>query len=179
MAAFPRSRLSWVSVFYTCGGIIACNFMLLLTYREPKAPIAADARLQGSLWRVAVRELTQLHVWTYLLAFTGFWFMFNALFDVLPLHVQDWVDHRTTRLVSVSWEPYLRATLRFLLWNDPQGTQILPEGMLNINAGLNHDHLFLRGLSWVQSSGDHQHDNRNVVCNRCDADQWVHYRWHA
>ncbi len=136
VAAFLRSRLSWVSVFYTCGGIIACNFMLLLTYREPKAPIAADARLQGSLWRVAVRELTQLHVWTYLLAFTGFWFMFNALFDVLPLHVRDWVDTEQLVWFLFHGNRIKNATLRFLLGANAQGTQILPEGMLNINAGL-------------------------------------------
>src|SRR5512142_2557367 len=38
LAAFMRSRLSWTSVFYTCAAIIACNFVLLATYREPKLP---------------------------------------------------------------------------------------------------------------------------------------------
>ena len=136
VAAFLRSRLSWVSVFYACSGIIAFNFILLLTYREPKNSVVAAAGSQGSLWRVAVRELTKKHVWTYLLAFTGFWFMFNALFDVLPLHVRDWVD--TEQLVRFLFRSgrIENATLKFLLGANAQGTQILPEGLLNINAGL-------------------------------------------
>ncbi len=136
LAAYLRSRLSWVSVFYACGGIIACNFGLLLTYREPTVEGSSDSRVLGSLWRAAVRELTLLHVWTYLLAFTGFWFMFNALFDVLPLHVRDWVD--TAQLVRFLFDGsrITNPALKFLLGANPEGTQILPEGMLNINAGL-------------------------------------------
>ena len=136
LAAFLRSRLSWTSVFYACGGIIACNFILLATYREPKLPVAHDQATRGSLWRVSIQELSQKHVWTYLLAFTGFWFMFNALFDVLPLHVRDWVD--TEQLVQFLFhqEHIENSTLRFLLGANPSGTKILPEGMLNINAAL-------------------------------------------
>ena len=136
LAAYLRSRLSWMSVFYACSGIIACNFILLLTYREPKLPVPEDVATRASLWRVAVRELSQLHVWTYLLAFTGFWFMFNALFDVLPLHVRDWVD--TGQLVRFLFHGgrIENSTMKFLLGANPDGTQILPEGMLNINAGL-------------------------------------------
>jgi MFS family permease len=136
LAAFLRSRLSWTSVFYACGGIIACNFMLLATYREPVLPVASDQATRDSLWRVALQELRQMHVWTYLLAFTGFWFMFNALFDVLPLHVRDWVD--TEQLVRFLFRSgrIENSTARFLLGANPDGTQILPEGMLNLNAGL-------------------------------------------
>ncbi len=136
LAAFLRSRLSWNSVFYACSGIIACNFILLATYREPKLPVALDQATRGSLWRVSVRELGKKHVWTYLLAFTGFWFMFNALFDVLPLHVRDWVD--TEQLVQFLFhkERIENSTLRFLLGANPDGSKILPEGMLNLNAAL-------------------------------------------
>jgi len=136
LAAYMRSRLSWTSVFYSCAAIIACNFLLLVTYREPKLPSVANLPADDKLWRTALRELTKLHVWTYLLAFTGFWFMFNALFDVLPLHVRDWVDTRqlvTTLFPSGRIESPL---WRFLLGANASGTEILPEGMLNLNAGL-------------------------------------------
>ena len=136
LAAFLRSRLSWNSVFYACSGIIACILIPLATYREPKLPVALDQATRGSLWRVSVRELGKKHVWTYLLAFTGFWFMFNALFDVLPLHVRDWVD--TEQLVQFPFhkERIENSTLRFLLGANPDGSKILPEGMLNLNAAL-------------------------------------------
>lgn len=136
LAAFLRSRLSWTSVFYACSGIIACNFVLLATYREPRVPVTTDKATRGSLWRVAIRELGLRHVWTYLLAFTGFWFMFNALFDVLPLHVRDWVD--TEQLVRFLFHQgrIENSVLKFLMGANPAGTQVLPEGMLNLNAAL-------------------------------------------
>jgi len=136
LAAYLRTRLSWTWVFYACSGIIACNFVLLATYREPERPAAPEQDKETSLWRVALRELLRLHVWTYLVAFTGFWFMFNALFDVLPLHVRDWVD--TEQLVRFLFPSgrIQNPTFRFLLGSNPDGTRILPEGMLNINAGL-------------------------------------------
>lgn len=136
LAAFMRSRLSWTSVFYACAAIIACNFLLLATYREPKLPNAVRSPGQQRLWKSALRELAQLHVWTYLVAFTGFWFMFNSLFDVLPLHIRDWVDTRQL----VTWlfpSGHIESKLwRFLLGANASGTEILPEGMLNLNAGL-------------------------------------------
>jgi proton-dependent oligopeptide transporter, POT family len=136
LAAYLRSRLSWTSVFYSCAGIIACNFVLLATYREPKLREVGRVVYEESLWRVALRELSKLHVWTYLAAFTGFWFMFNALFDVLPLHVRDWVD--TEQLVRFLFHSgrIENRFWRFLLGSNAQGTQILPEGMINLNAGL-------------------------------------------
>ncbi len=136
LAAYLRSRLSWNSVFYSCAGIIACNFVLLATYREPVLPGSGNVVFEESLWRVALRELAKRHVWTYLVAFTGFWFMFNALFDVLPLHVRDWVD--TAQLVRFLFPSghVENKIFRFLLGANAQGTEILPEGMLNLNAGL-------------------------------------------
>jgi len=136
LAAFMRSRLSWTSVFYSCASIIACNFILLTTYREPIVPGLVKSSPKEKLWRVALRELAKLHVWTYLLAFTGFWFMFNALFDVLPLHIRDWVD--TRQLVETLFPSgHIDSKVwRFLLGANAQGTEILPEGMLNLNAGL-------------------------------------------
>lgn len=136
LAAYLRSRLSWTWVFYSCAGIIACNFILLATYREPRLARPSQAQGTESLWRVSLRELARVHVWTYLLAFTGFWFMFNSLFDVLPLHVRDWVD--TSQLVRFLWPSgqIHGGGWRFLLGANPSGTAILPEGMLNLNAGL-------------------------------------------
>jgi proton-dependent oligopeptide transporter, POT family len=136
LAAYLRSRLSWTSVFYACSGIIACNFILLLTYREPKLSAAPVGQASTSLWRVSVQELRQIHVWAYLAAFTGFWFMFNALFDVLPLHVRDWVDTNQLVRFFFSAGKVTNPTAKFLLGSSPDGSRILPEGMLNINAGL-------------------------------------------
>jgi dipeptide/tripeptide permease len=147
--------MDWTYVFYACAGIISINFLLLLTYRE----VNKDERLERNrlvreglldrpdLMRESIRELRKAHVWTYLLLFSGFWFMFNALFDVLPLHIDDWVD--TSDIIG-SLFPGGRsenAIVNFFVITNKQGTAIKPEGMLNVNAGLIMTTCFL--FAWI------------------------------
>jgi MFS family permease len=144
VAAFMRSRLGWDALFYVCAGIISLNFLLLCTYREVgkaerlelNRKVRAGEVDRPDLVRDSLRELLRPHVWTYLLLFSGFWFMFMALFDVLPAHIDDWVDTRViVETVSPSG-PVENPVLRFLFGMNPEGTEIMPEGLLNINAGL-------------------------------------------
>jgi len=137
-------KMEWTYVFYACAGIISINFLLLLTYRE----VNKDERLERNrlvreglierpdLLRESIRELVKPHVWTYLLLFSGFWFMFNALFDVLPLHIDDWVD--TSDIIATLFHGGRseNAIVNFFVITNEDGTAIEPEGMLNINAGL-------------------------------------------
>ena len=137
-------KMEWTYVFYACAGIISINFLLLLTYRE----VNKDERLERNrlvreglierpdLLRESIRELVKPHVWTYLLLFSGFWFMFNALFDVLPLHIDDWVD--TSDIIATLFHGGRseNAIVNFFVITNEDGTAIEPEGMLNFNAGL-------------------------------------------
>ncbi|MCL1077394.1 MFS transporter [Parashewanella spongiae] len=142
VAAHMR-QLAWENVFYTCAAIISINFVFLLAYKEPgkearlarKAQIKSGEIKQQVLWKDAWQELKKPIVIYYMLVFSGFWFLFNSLFDVLPIHISEWVD--TSVLVtslfggetpSVFWQK--------LLAMDFEGTRILPEGMININAAL-------------------------------------------
>ncbi|HMR07430.1 MAG TPA: MFS transporter [Polyangiaceae bacterium] len=144
VASFLRSRFGWREVFLACVGIICLNFLLLLTYKEPKKEerLARDkAILEGKVERVSLvrdslMELRKPHVWVYLLIFSGFWFMFNALFDVLPLHIAEWVN--TKNIVSDLFGPGgTKSTFfQFFLGMNEAGTEVNPEGMLNLNAGL-------------------------------------------
>jgi MFS family permease len=136
VAAFLRSRLHWQSVFFACAGIISVNLLLLLTYREPERSFAPAEGPARSLWIDAWHELRKPHLWTYLVVFSGFWFMFNSLFDVLPLHIRDWVDTREPIRLLFGAGGVESDALRFLLGVDPTGQYIQPEGMLNLNAGL-------------------------------------------
>ena len=144
LVAAQMRVLEWQYVFYACGAIICLNFLLLLTYKEVDADERkeiARKRKAGeieskSLFSESLHELTKKHVWSYLLLFSGFWFMFMALFDVLPAHIRDWVD--TTDIVhtlSASGQVTSEFVKKILGMN-PEGTMILPEGVLNINAGL-------------------------------------------
>ncbi len=143
VASFLRDR-AWGYIFYACAGIISLNFFLLLTYREVgKEDRLADeqtrrveGRPRANLLMVSLRELAKPHVAIYLAIFSGFWFMFNALFDVLPLHIRDWVD--TGDIISFLFGDAERpnAFVAFLVGANRDGTAIDPEGMLNLNAGI-------------------------------------------
>jgi POT family proton-dependent oligopeptide transporter len=143
VAGYMR-KLAWHNVFLACAAIICVNFLFLLTYKEPgKEERLERARLEkaGKLKRrnlvtESLLELKKTHVWLYLLIFSGFWFMFNALFDVLPNHIQDWVD--TRGIVSSLFGPAgpQNAVVKFFVNTNPANTEIQPEGLLNINAGL-------------------------------------------
>ncbi len=155
VASYMRSRMGWHSVFFTCAGIICINFLFLLTYKEPeKAERLARAKLykegkleRKSLWRESLQELSKKHVWTYLGIFSGFWFMFNSLFDVLPLHIKDWVNTRTVVDTLFGAGGTHNPVFKFLLGMNKAGTEIHPEGMLNLNAGLIMTTCFM--FAWV------------------------------
>lgn len=143
LAGYMR-KMQWRYVFLSCAALIACNFLLLLTYQEPgKAERLERARLaksgelkQEALWKESLRELKKKHVWLYLLIFSGFWYMFNALFDVLPAHIEDWVDTRDIVKTLFGSGGTESAFVKFFVVMNKEGTEIMPEGMLNLNAGL-------------------------------------------
>ena len=137
-------KMEWAYVFYACAGIISINFLLLLTYREVNKQERLERNRQirsglikrPNLVRESLGELAKPHVWTYLLLFSGFWFMFNALFDVLPAHIDDWVN--TSDIIATLF-PGGRSEntlVNFFVITNAAGTAIQPEGMLNVNAGL-------------------------------------------
>ena len=143
VAGYMR-KLAWRNVFLACAVIICMNFFMLLTYKEPgKEERLERGRLEkaGKLQRKnlvaeSLQELKKTHVWLYLLIFSGFWFMFNALFDVLPNHIQDWVDTRSIVSALFGSEGTTNPFVKFFIVMNKTGTEIQPEGMLNLNAGL-------------------------------------------
>lgn len=135
-------KMAWRNVFFACAAIISLNFLMLLTYREPgkeerleRARLRAEGKLvEQSLFAQSIKEIAKPHVWLYLLIFSGFWFMFNALFDVLPAHIEDWVDTRGIVTTLFGTGGTDNAVVKFFVVMNRAGTEILPEGMLNINS---------------------------------------------
>ncbi|MCC6748420.1 MAG: MFS transporter [Deltaproteobacteria bacterium] len=144
LVAGKMRKLAWRNVFFACAGIISCNFLMLLTYREVgkderlrRARLRKEGKLeQRSLAGEALRELGKRHVWVYLLIFSGFWFMFNAIFDVLPAYLEDWVDTRGVVTTLFGAGGAESALAKFFIVMSKDGKEIQPEGMLNLNAGL-------------------------------------------
>src|SRR5690606_16496882 len=120
------------------------NFLLLLTYKEPgkeerlaKAQDIKDGKAtQENLFKDSIHEIKKPHVWLYLLIFSGFWFMFNSLFDVLPLHINEWVNTENIIDDLFGAGGTRNPVFKFLLGMNKEGTAMKPEGMLNLNAGL-------------------------------------------
>ena len=144
LVAVHMRQLSWDNVFYACAAIISLNFLFLLTYKEPgkeerlerARKVKSGEIQQQALWRDAWQELKKPVVFYYMLVFSGFWFLFNSLFDVLPIHIAEWVD--TSVIVSTLFgsEGTSSGILQFWLGLDNAGTKVMPEGMLNLNAGM-------------------------------------------
>jgi proton-dependent oligopeptide transporter, POT family len=134
VAGYMR-KLAWRNVFLACAAIICMNFFMLLTYKEPQKD-ERQREQQKSLVIESIEELLKPHVWVYLLIFSGFWFMFNALFDVLPNHIQDWVDTRGIVAALFGGHGTESAFVKFFIVMNKDGTEIQPEGLLNINAGM-------------------------------------------
>lgn len=144
LVAGAMRKLAWRNVFLACAAIICLNFLMLLTYKEPgkaerleRARVEKESNVQReSLVVESLRELIKPHVWVYLLIFSGFWFMFNSLFDVLPAHIEDWVDTRGIVTSLFGTGGATNALVRFFIVMNTEGTEINPEGLLNLNAGL-------------------------------------------
>jgi MFS family permease len=62
--------------------------------------------------------------------------MFNSLFDVLPAHIEDWVDTRGVVLSLFGTGGATSDLAKFFIVMNKDGTEILPEGLLNLNAML-------------------------------------------
>lgn len=144
LLAAQLRQLAWSHLFFACAAIISINFLLLLMYKEPnlaerlerKRRIAAGEIRQRHLVRESLEELAKPHLWVFLAIMSGFWFMFNALFDVLPLHIRDWVDTSVIVRDLFGAGGTSNPAAIFLLGMSHDGTRIMPEGLLNLNAGM-------------------------------------------
>ncbi|MBI2990163.1 MAG: MFS transporter [Candidatus Magasanikbacteria bacterium] len=145
----------WAYVFYTCAGIISLNFLFLLMYKEPgkeeRLAKERERREQGeerpNLFKDSWSELKKPHVWVFLGVFSLFWFMFNALFDVLPAHIDDWVDTKVIVSYFFGENGTKSGFWKFMLAMNEDGTVIKPEGLLNLNAAMIMTTCFL--FAWL------------------------------
>ncbi len=100
-----------------------------------ESPVKIEEPEQENLIISSLRELLRPVMLIYIIIFSGFWFMFNALFDILPLYIRDWVD--TSELVKLLFKDgVVPESLSTFFVTNPERTMILPEGLMNVNAGM-------------------------------------------
>jgi hypothetical protein len=144
LIALHMRLLAWKYVFYVNAAVICCNFLLLLTYREPgKAErLARQQRLregkeqQRSLAVEALAELKKPHLALYLIIFSVWWLMFPMLWDVLPKYIEDWVDTAPMVQFLFGAAGTHSAFWGFFLGMDANGQTIQPEGIVNLNSAM-------------------------------------------
>jgi POT family proton-dependent oligopeptide transporter len=86
--------MDWRYVFWSCAVIVAINFLWLPFYRDSTQDAAHDPNPPSPL-QVLITSVTGLfrpRVFFFCVVFSGFWLMFNQVFDLLPNMIDDWVD---------------------------------------------------------------------------------------
>lgn len=144
VVAAQMRQLAWENVFYACAAIIACNFLLLLIYKEPgkeERLARREAQRNGEIERVSLvtdslRELKNPILLWYIVLLSGFYFMLYVIWDVGPLYFRDWVDTRPLVEGIFGVEGTDSRFWIFFLGLSQDGSVMLPEGLINLNAML-------------------------------------------
>ena len=124
--------MDWKYVFISCALIVSFNYVLLFLFAEPEQEAGAEPASRGLLgallvlWHSAIGICEPRLMW-FLVIFSGFWAMFNQLFDLLPNYIDDWIDGRGVAATLVA--PFMTLPEA---WNG----HLPQEHMINVNAGM-------------------------------------------
>ncbi len=95
LAGFLR-LVDWSWVFFGNAIIISLNFFLLFFLKPRKSELAENSKKPLSeLLRLPIitfSEMFKPSLITFLLVYSGFWMMYNQIFDLLPNFIDDWID---------------------------------------------------------------------------------------
>ena len=125
--------MSWRWVFVCCAGIVALNYLLLPTIKEP--PKAEEHLKPESFMTTLIKAaegILEPRLLAFLAIFSGFWAMFYQLFDLLPNFITDWVD-------SSDVYAALATPIFGLFGSSPPAEwmgMVPQEQLINVNAGL-------------------------------------------
>ncbi len=124
-------KLDWFLVFAVSSAVIIINiFLLLLFYREPNhtKPKGSLADSIRQILKNIITSLTDIKLDIFLIIIVGFWTMYNQLFYMLPVYIDQWVNTQTIYDGLYALSPALADFL-----GDGKGG-ILPEYIMNLDA---------------------------------------------
>ncbi len=112
--------VAWKYVFIASAVFTAVNFVWLPFFDDPSAEHRKDPSKLASPLMVlvnAVKGIFRPRVFFFCIVFSGFWLMFNQVFDLLPNVIDDWVDSSDIiRFVGNSFSvPGIPALVTFLV----------------------------------------------------------------
>ena len=128
--ALYLKKLSFHSVFYISSAIIAFNFIVLIFYKEPEST-KKDESLKESLKTIFKNisiAFSDKKFVIFLLIIAGFWTMYNQLFFMLTVFIDQWVDTSSIyKFFEISW-PWIIKTY------GTDGNQMQAEFITNFDA---------------------------------------------
>lgn len=128
--ALYLKKLSFQSVFYISSAIIAFNFLVLIFYKEPESE-KKDESLAQSLRTIANNikiAFSDRKFVIFLLIVAGFWTMYNQLFFMLTVFIDQWVDTSSMyKFFEINW-PWIIKTY------GTEGNQMQAEFITNFDA---------------------------------------------
>ncbi|MDP8208685.1 MAG: MFS transporter [Candidatus Electryonea clarkiae] len=95
LAAIIRGEINWQLVFFCAAGVTAFNFIpTLIFYKEPEKVGEIKAKSVVETIVDTLATLKDRNFLIFLGIFSGFWFMFMQLWDLLPNFIDEWVFSR-------------------------------------------------------------------------------------
>jgi MFS family permease len=95
LAAILRGETNFKLVFICAAGVTAFNFIpTIFFYREPERVGELKIRTPAETFLETMKTLKDRNFLIFLAIFSGFWFMFMQLWDLLPNFIDEWVFSR-------------------------------------------------------------------------------------
>ncbi|MBD3167024.1 MFS transporter [bacterium] len=135
LAAVLRGETNWSLVFYAAAGVTLFNLLItILFYKEdaikgaePEGDVVKQVKSIGATVKEILTTLGDKNFMIFLLIFSGFWFMFMQLWDLLPNFIDEWVYSRDVAPVFNFLFGWLGDVVL------PNGN-VKPEMMINIDS---------------------------------------------
>lgn len=132
--------IGWPAVFYGCAAIVALNYLMLFTYKDPPSGASSDAGFV-KVFLVTMRNLWDGRLIALILILAGFWMMMYQIWDLHPNFIVDWIDSTRVAKDLEVLPDWLRNRM---IEQTDRGIQVSQEQMLNLNA-----FLIMLGVAWV------------------------------
>jgi MFS family permease len=92
LAALVRGETNFRLVFICAAGVTLCNFIpAIIFYKEPEKIGDSKRKTVGQTFVDTIKTLKDKNFLIFLAIFSGFWFMFMQLWDLLPNFIDEWV----------------------------------------------------------------------------------------
>ncbi len=109
--------LSYIFAVAACASV-AAFFVVLFFYREPEVPAGTPAKPRRSVGRILIDMVLVLRngrFTMFLIVMSGFYFLYNQVYNVLPLYAKRVIEARPAMDLYTAANPFVIVTLQLLI----------------------------------------------------------------